>query len=267
MQRRKSSRIVSSDFPTLGGRNQGTYILQSHGTNVSRGDLITQDNIIPDPEEPIEPYTITIDKDTYASLCQQATSWEQAGDISPDTISGSIAVDNDGIYASSYGSGSGWHGPVFYATLPSEIGKAGQYWHIVFKFKSTHADGTLIMARIVAGFSSLLQYSDTNIANQGVNVATALRNSSTTTDIAKRTLYPSVGSTNTYTYKLYHYENNTNKLYINDTLYNNQSDPFVLNKGNNIVACPLMQYSSYAAPYIRVQEITVSTDPTYDPQP
>ena len=267
MQRRKSSRIVSSDFPTLGGRNQGTYILQSHGTNVSRGDLITQDNIIPDPYES-QIFTITIDKDTYASLCQQATSWAQVGLPETFVIGGAIATDDDGIYASTYGSGSSWHGPVFYATLPTEIGKSGQYWHATFKVSATFVSGTLIYSYVRIGFSTYMQYFDPYSGNSdGVTIRSVFYNTSAESLNNELQAHDTVGSTNTYTFKFYHYQNNTFKTYINGTLYKNQSDPFVLDKGSNIAACYISQGSAYTVPYFRVQEITVSTDPTYDPQP
>jgi len=91
---------------------------------------------------PDNKWTLTINKDTYASLCQQATSWSQVGFSYDYVIDGSIATDSNGIYASSYGKGGAWHGPLFYTTLPSEIGKAGQYWHITFKVKATFTDNT-----------------------------------------------------------------------------------------------------------------------------
>ena len=268
MQRTKFSKILQTDLTDIPDRIPGNHILQSHGNSVSRGDLITQDNITGMPGT----WTVTINKDTYASLCQQATSWEQVGgpypDLSTYVIAGSIATDSDGIYASNYGSG-GWHGPMFYTTLPSEIGKSGQYWHITFKVKATFASVTLIFTYIRVGFSTFMQYNDRWISDSdGVSIISVQHNSSQW--FGNNELNPTrpvVGSTNTYTFKFYHYANNTFKTYINGTLYKNQADLTVLDKGNNIAACQLMQSSSYGTPYIRVQEITVSTDPTYDPQP
>ena len=266
MQRTKFSKILQNDFPGIQDRLPGNHILQSHGKSVSRGDLITQENITVSDK-----WTVTINKDTYAYLCQQATSWAQVGgpypDLSSFVIGGAIATDDDGIYASTYGSGSGWHGPMFYTTLPSEIGKAGQYWHIVFTVKATFASGTKIWAGTIVGFSSILKYVDESIPDSYGAYLELTFNASKNSSFERVTKYLSVGSTNTYTLKLYHYQNNTYKLYINDTLSKSGSDPLVLDKGNNIAACPLMQNSTYATPYIRVQEITVSTDPTFDPQP
>ena len=264
MQRTRWSKILQSDYGGIPDRAPGMPILQSHGNLVSRGDLITQENIsVPDG------WTVTINKDTYASLCQQATSWSQVGYSSPYTISGSIATDNDGIYASNYGSGgSQWHGPVFYATLPSEIGKAGQYWHITFRVKATFASGTHAYTYTRVGFSTFMQYYDKySDDSNGVHIGSSLFNSSSYQSVGGYNSHPSVGSTNTYTFKFYHYQNNTFKVYINGTLYGNQSDPFVLDKGSNIAACQITQEQTYATPYFRVQEITVSTDPSYDPQP
>ena len=263
MQRTRFSKILQNDFTDLPERIPGNHILQSHGNSVSRGDLITQENIsVPDK------WTLTINKDTYASLCQQATSWSQVGYYSGTTLSGSLSTDTDGIYVSNYGAYSGVHGPAFYAILPNEIGKSGQYWHLIYKFKTTFNTGSIIVAHVTAGFSQGLEYNDQAADdNDGAFFKSTFRNTSNSITDIELTVHPSVGSTNTYTFKFYHYPNNTVKVYINDTLYRNQSDPFVFDKGDNKVSCRLQAYQSYAIPYFRVQEITVSTDPTYDPQP
>jgi len=181
-------------------------------------------------------------------------------------IAGSIATDSDGIYASNYGSGSGWHGPVFYTTLPSEIGKAGQYWHIVFKVKATFASETKISTYVTVGFSSALTYQDSSTYDSdGVVLRSHFRNTSENIMLDEFIGHPAVGSTNTYTFKWYHYKNNITQIYINGTRYRNQTDPIALDQGNNILACQIIQNSTYATPYLRVQEITVSTDPSYDP--
>lgn len=271
MQRTRFSKILQSDLTDIPDRIPGNHILQSHGNSVSRGDLITQDNI-----SAPGPWTVTINKDTYASLCQQATSWSQVGYSSTYKIVGSIATDNDGIYASiSYGQGGAWHGPLFYTTLPSEIGKAGQYWHITFKVKATFTDNTpdtQIYTYTRVGFSTFMQYLDYrynpfNGSGTGVAITSVQHNSSQQFGNGELNTRPAVGSTNTYTFKFYHYQNNTFKTYINGTLYKDQADTMSLDKGSNIAACQILQNSTYATTYIRVQEITVSTDPTYDPQP
>jgi len=156
-------------------------------------------------------------------LCQQATSWSQVGFSYGYVIAGSIATDNDGIYASNYGSGSWWHGPMFYTTLPSEIGKAGQYWHITFKVKATFASGTHAYTYTRVGFSTFMQYYDRwdSDSNGVALTCTQFNSSQVGGGGGLDPTHPSVGSTNTYTFKFYHYANNTFKTYINGTLYGN----------------------------------------------
>ena len=267
MQRRKSSRIVSSDFPTLGGRNQGTYILQSHGTNVSRGDLIKQDNIIPDPNEPIEPYTITISKDNFSTLCTignpvPVIGYQPDPYVTESSIQGTVAQDANGIYASNFGSGSSWHGPQFYMQLPYAIGKSGQYWHIVLKV--TYNMGGYIILQIRAGFSTHLKI-DNSWGGSTIRKIFRVYNQSTSNDLYNTTL--SYSSTITDTIRFYHYPGNTLKVYVNSSVISNKQDPIPLNKGDNFLICTIGQFAGYGASYHRIQEITVSTDPQYDPQP
>ena len=123
-------------------------------------------------------------------------------------IAGSIATDSDGIYASNYGSGSGWHGPMFYTTLPSEIGKSGQYWHITFKVKATFVSGTHAYTYTRVGFSTFIEYCDPFSSDSyGVYIESTLNNSSEQPGIlyGGYNPYPTAGSTNTYTFKFYHY--------------------------------------------------------------
>jgi len=67
------------------------------------------------------------------------------------------------------------------------------------------------------------------------------------------------------TMKFYHYENNTIKFYINGELKYSGYDPISLNKGDNILTVQISQWTTHYVPYHRIQEITVSTDPSYDP--
>jgi len=141
-------------------------------------------------------------------LCQQATSWSQVGFSHSYVIAGSIATDNDGIYASDYGSGGAWwHGPMFYTTLPSEIGKSGQYWHITFKVKATFASGTLAYTYTRVGFSTFMQYYDpySDDSNGVALTCTQFNSSGAGGGGGLDPAHPSVGSTNTYTFKFYHY--------------------------------------------------------------
>ena len=265
MQRRKSSRIVSSDFPTLGGRNQGTYILQSHGTNVSRGDLITQDNIIPDPEEPENLFTITINKNNFSQLCTVGNPGQLVG-YTFYQIGGSVTTDADGIYASNCGTGDIWHGPVFYVTLPQQIGKSGQYWHVVYKYTAQNqSDGYILKLSLRVGFSTCLSYDDA----WSTRYSGALKNCSIYNVSTNSTLYNvnSAATSHADTMKFYHYENNTIKFYINGELKYSGYDPITLNKGDNMLTVQISQQGTYSVPYHRIQEITISTDPSYDPQP
>ena len=263
MQRRKSSRIVSSDFPTLGGRNQGTYILQEHGIDVVRGDLITQDNIIPDPYEP-QIFTITIDKDNYTQLCTMGSPGSLIS-YTTDAIAGSFTSDANGIYGESFGSGGSYHGPLMYIQLPSQIGISGQYWYLSMRITVSSKNGSAIVAR--AGYSTYLRYddSDSRSVYSQYSLFQWMYNSTTNNLIYRYDKTPS--SNVTHTLKVYHYPNNTIKMYRDQTLVYNAQDPIPLDKGDNILIIQTMQVASNPVAYNRIHEVTISTDPTYDPQP
>jgi len=55
------------------------------------------------------------------------------------------------------------------------------------------------------------------------------------------------------------------KLYLNGSLVYNGTDPVVLDKGDNMINVNVRQYRTAALQPHRIKEITVSTDPTYDP--
>ena len=267
MQRQQQKKIISSDFPTLGGRNQGTLILQEHGINVNRGDLITQDNIIPDPEEPIEPYTITINKNNFSQLCTVGNpvpviGYQPNPYVTESNIQGAVTYDSEGIFAYRFGRSSSWDGPQFYMQLPYAIGKSGQYWHIVFKV--TYSVGNFLLLQIRAGFSTHLEICN-QLGRSTVRKIFRVYNQSTSNDLYNTTL--SYSSYVTDTIRFYHYPGDTLKVYVNSSVISNKQDPIPLNKGDNFLICTIGQCAGYGASYHRIQEITVSTDPTYDPQP
>ena len=71
----------------------------------------------------------------------------------------------------------------------------------------------------------------------------------------------------TNTLKIYHYENNTTKAYVGSTKVYDGNDVCTIRDGTNILYMQIIQFTSNSVPYHRVQQITVSTDPSYDPQP
>jgi len=97
---------------------------------------------------------------------------------------------------------------MFYTTLPSEIGKSGQYWHITFKVKATFVSGTHAYTYTRVGFSTFIEYCDPFSSDSyGVYIESTLNNSSEQPGIlyGGYNPYPTAGSTNTYTFKFYHY--------------------------------------------------------------
>ena len=259
MQRRKSSRIVSSDFPTLGGRNQGTYILQSHGTNVNRGDLITQDNIIPDPEEPEDLFTITINKDNYSQLCTIGNP-DSLTQGPPESVSdGTFTTDSTGILLQSYGGGSQWHGPAFYTILPYAFGEPNKYWYIKIQYDAIDNGSMYISLGFGIG-SILYAYTD---GGTGHSYDVHMRSGSTATRLCVGKLY------NQYVddvLKVYHTQDNRTKVYYNGNIVFNDADPIVP-KGDKVLWQQILVYGAPQIPPHHIKEITVSTDPSYDPQP
>ena len=250
MQMTRFSKILQTDFTGLQDRLPGNHILQSHGNSVSRGDLITQDNIA-NPNW----WTVTINKDTFNSLCTF------------DQSNGSFTTDQDGIYCNNAGGSGTWHGPVFYMQLPSTIGMSGQYWHVRFRCTMQSFGGSMITISTTVGYSTFFNLNDgAPGSGDGYSTEAALRYG----DSGHARLYfirPYIDQNIDYTYSFYHYANNTIKLYLNGTLVYNKTDPVVLDKGNNMIDVSVSQYSSFALQPHRIKEITVSTDPTYDPQP
>ncbi len=214
-------------------------------------------------------WTITINKDNFSQLCTvgdpgQLISYNiRITGGYTHTITGSFTTDQNGIYANNLGSGSQYHGPIFYSQLPSQIGKANQYWHIIFKYSTTNPASVTGYLHFIAGFSVSLDYFDNQAGDSGFYRRTVLTSSTTSNKV--HDVYSTTSGT--YTYKIYHYQNNTTKIYLNGSLVFNGADPIVLDKGDNIVAFKSAMYQNYSMLYHRVQEITVSTDPSYDPQP
>ncbi len=253
MQITRFSKILQTDFTGLQDRLPGNHILQSHGNFVSRGDLITQENMSTVPL----PWTVTINKDTFNSLC------------TVDQSNGSFTTDQDGIYCNNVvSSGTSWHGgPVFYMQLPSTIGMSGQYWHARFRFTAQSFGGSMIDITTTVGYSTLFSFRDgAPDSGDGYATGASLRYG----DSGSKSLYsirPYTDQNIDYTYSFYHYANNTIKLYLNGTLVYNGTDPVVLDKGNNMISVSVSQWSSVALQPHRIKEITVSVNPSYDPQP
>ena len=264
MQRERWSKILQSDYDGVPDRAPGMPILQSHGNLVSRGDLITQDNIsVP------AGFTITINKDNFSQLCTigdpgQLVQYNlKSTSGQSNIITGSMQTDQSGIYASNLGSGSGYHGPVAYMQLPYEIGKSNQYWHIIYKFTINNNSSSYIYdINLRVGFSFVVAYHDGQSGVLSGGRWISIINGTTSNVLSSANV-----NITTDTIKIYHYANNTTKLYINSSLQFNGQDPITLNKSDNMLTIQISQYSSYPFPYHRIQEITVSTDPSYDPQP
>ena len=265
MQRRKSSRIVSSDFPTLGGRNQGTYILQEHGIDVVRGDLITQDNIIPDPYEG-GIFTLTINKDNFNQLC---TIGFPTGyyDFKPQWPKiGSYQVDDSGIYAESFGSTSySQHGPMFYVILPLPFGGRNKYWYASMSYNIQNPTSGYIEIDMYVGNVVRLEYQITDAtAGEHIQYFYTYNNQYSQYIIGGTS---NAAQTITNTLKIYHYQNNTTKAYVGSTKVYDGNDVCTIRDGTNILYMQIIQFTSNSVPYHRVQQITISTDPSYDPQP
>ena len=265
MQRQRYSKILQSDYFGTPDRAPGMPILQSHGNLVSRGDLITQDNM-----SASEFFTITINKDTFSQLCI-ANNPGQLVDYSFYMREGQIRMNSNGIYAEcGITSAFIWHGPIFYTILPQAVGTSDKYWHIVYKYfidNSNQAYYINIITRI--GFSLSFEAYDGDTSGTGVGRQVILYNSSTSKNYY---YYPYSGTvitpiTISDTFKVYHYPDNTMKIYVNgSTLFSGQ-DPIQLNKGNNIITSQIARSWQDPLPLHYISEITVSTDPTYDPQP
>jgi len=151
---------------------------------------------------------------------------------------------------------------MFYTTLPSEIGKSGQYWHIVFSYTTQNPDNSMLFIRLRVGFSHEYVYSD-GWADSSEGHARKINFFNSTTSNEKINYY--YGGSTTITYKFYHYANNTYKAYENGTLKYSGADPIQLDTGDNMLTTYIAQDYTYTIQYHRIQEITVSTDPTYDP--
>lgn len=240
-------------------------ILQSHGNLVSRGDLITQDNIsVPNV------FTITINKDNFSQLCTVGNpgSLINYGQYIYEFDSSSqFVTDNNGLYATNYGSGGSWHGPILYMLLPSVVGKINQYWHVVFKYNiQSLTTAYRIQVDLRVGFTTWLRYFCVNgYSSFYRQYYSMVNNQSAPQCNLVDNAYSGQNINDTVSY--YHYSNNTNKIYLNGTLIFNGPDPQQLNTYNNVLTLQISKYSNDGVPYHRIQEITVSTDPTYDPQP
>ncbi len=259
MQWQRYSKILQSDYFGASDRAVGMPILQSHGNLVSRGDLITQDNIsAPDV------FTITINKNNFSQLCTVGNPGQLAG-YTFNPISGNIAVDSSGIYASSCGSGTGYHGPVFYTILPKQLGGSDQYWHVIYKYYVENpSDNYEVSLYLRVAFAASLYYHDPfALRSDGATKAFYIITSSGTS-AGKET--QSTSKAHSDTLKVYHYTNNNVKFYLNGS---KQLDAYITpsQTKTSVLSVQIYTNSTYSVPYHRIQEITISTDPSYDPQP
>ena len=270
MQRTRFSKILQTDLTDIPERIPGNHILQSHGNSVSRGDLITQENISTVPL----PWTITINKDTFSSLCTVGNPGSlpslYGGSYVPNS---QMAVDSDGIYVSSYGTeqgGSQYHGPFFYTFFPTQVGNPGQYLYVKVKYKTDNFSYNAIFPVFIrVGFSFLISYyyafnpSSTKFDVSFYNSTTNNYNSRRTESFPSNTMA-------VHEFKFYHYTNNTYKTYLDGVIKRNENDPIALDTPQNSLTCGIFKYfegHDYNTPYFRLQELTISTDPSYDPQP
>ena len=274
MQRTRFSKILQTDLTDIPERIPGNHILQSHGNSVSRGDLITQENISTVPL----PWTITINKDTFSSLCTVGNPGSLPSLYGGDYVSNSqMAVDSDGIYVSSYGTDPGgdgharYHGPFFYTFFPTQVGNPGQYLYVKVKDKTNNLSQSNVIFPVFirVGFSFLISYyyafnpSSTKFDVSFYNSTTNNYNSRRTESFPSNTMA-------VHEFKFYHYTNNTYKTYLDGVIKRNENDPIALDTPQNSLTCGIFQYfegHDYATPYFRLQELIISTDPSYDPQP
>ena len=270
MQRQKYSKILQSDYDGMSDRAPGMPILQRHGNLVSRGDLITQDNIsIPNPN-----FNITINNGNFSQLCTVGNPGQLVNynineiiNTTPFPITGSISTDQDGIYASSAGSqsGTGWNGPMFYTLLPDIVGLSNKYWRITTRFTITgqSSQPTMIQLFIRFGYTSLIWFEDrgTDITYELVSLNAKYLSVSQFNNQSRRYLYYSGEMNNDdydYTISFTHYTNNITKVILNgSTLYNAQ-DPFQYNTGSNLLLVQICTNDDKPITTHRIKYITIT---------
>ncbi len=262
MQRQRYSKILQSDYSGMPDRAVGMPILQSHGNLVSRGDLITQDNIsVP------AGFTITINKDNFNQLCTVGSVPSGYYDFVPSQVkTGSYQTDANGIYVSNFGSTSyDNHGPLAYMILPQVFGGRNKYWYASMTYNVQNPTSGYIEIDMYVGNVVRLEYA--RVKSTGSNHVQYFYtyNNQYSQYIIDGT--SNAAQTITNTLKIYHYENNTTKAYVGSTKVYDGNDVCTIRDGTNILEMHIIQLGSNSVPYHRIQQITVSTDPSYDPQP
>ena len=273
MQRTRFSKILQTDFPGSQDRLPGNHILQSHGNSVSRGDLITQENIM---DQAL--WTVTINKDNFSQLCTVGNPGSLPSLYGGDYVSNSqMAVDSNGIYVSSYGTDPGgdhharYHGPFFYTFFPTQVGNPGQYLYVKVKYKTDNFSYNAIFPVFIrVGFSFLISYYY-QFDSSSTKLDVSFYNSTTNNFGARRTESFPPNTMAVHEFKFYHYTNNTYKTYLDGVIKRNENDPIALDTPQNSLTCGIFQYfeagHDFDTPYFRLQELIISTDPSYDPQP
>ena len=262
MQRTKFSKILQSDYGGTPDRAPGMPILQSHGNLVSRGDLITQDNIsVP------AGFTITINKDNFNQLCTVGSVPSGYYDFVPSWVkTGSYQTDANGIYVSNFGSTSyNYHGPLAYMILPQVFGGRNKYWYASMTYNVQNPTSGYIEIELYVGDTVRLEYA--RVQSTGSNHVQYFY-----TYDNQYSQYIIGGTSNaaqtiTNTLKIYHYENNTTKAYVGSTKVYDGNDVCTIRDGVNLLYMQIIQFGSNSVPYHRIQQIIISTDPSYDPQP
>ena len=247
----------------MSDRASGMPILQSHGNLVSRGDLITQDNISINPN-----FNITINKDNFSQLCtvgnpDQLVNYN-INDIintTPYPITGSISTDQNGIYASGAGSqsGTGWNGPMFYTLLPDIVGLSNKYWSITTRFTITGQGSPVIELFIRFGYTSSIWFNDWGTAgyNGKYLYVSQFNNQS-------RSYLYQTGEMNydnyDYTISFTHYTNtyNITKVIVNGNTRYNRKDPFQYNTGSNLLLVQICTNDNTPITTHRIEYITIT---------
>lgn len=260
MQRTRWSKILQNDYVQTDEVKYGAPILQSHGKLVSRGDLITQDNIALQ-----NVFTITVNGNNFSSLCTQGTPGQLISYGFDYPVQGTFSSSSSGIYVSDFGPTQWKCGPQFYLQLPETIGLSNMYWHIILRVYIANAyynQGIFMYLRV--GHSiKLMIVNDYNIYQFG-GVSAYQYNSTSSSS-----LYNATGGAPTgyITLKFYHYQNNTSKFYRESSTYYSGQDKLTLDNGDNIITMQIVKNRDLPVPTHYIQQITVSTDPSYDPQP
>ena len=264
MQRQRYNKILQSDYDGMSDRASGMPILQSHGNLVSRGDLITQDNIsIPNPN-----FNITINNGNFSQLCTVGNPGQLVNynineiiNTTPFPITGSISTDQNGIYASGAGSqsGTGWNGPMFYTLLPAIVGLSNKYWSITTRFTITgqSSQPAVIYLFIRFGYTSSIWFNDWGTAgyNGKYLYVSQFNNQS-------RSYLYQTGEMNydnyDYTISFTHYTNNITKVIVNGNTRYNRKDPFQYNTGSNLLLVQICTNDNTPITTHRIEYITIT---------